>query len=627
MRSTSSTPLALAVVMALALPAAASAGASGYAVVGGRPAGEGAHPSAVAVLRAEEPDDVAARRCGGTAVAPDLVLTAAHCLHAADLSSWRSAPDLRVVAGRRDLADAGGVEAAVAEVWVHPAYDPRRRRNDVALLRTGGPLGVPVQRLVDPAAPDPAAGSAALVVGWGRTGTDDAGAVLHEAEVPVTDPARCAAAFAGALDLSVHLCAGGDGAAGAPAPDACTGDSGGPLLRRAADGALEQVGITSAGPAVCGVGEPGVYTSVRAVRPFVDAVTAGALPPSATPPAGLPGVRPPGRVEPLRIVDAELPDDPVGQAVAASRAVFPDGGAEVVVLARADGYADALAGSALVAGRGPLLLTPGGHLHPRTRAELRRVLQPGGVVHLLGGEAALGPQVEAAVAATGHPTSRLAGPTREATAAAVADAVLARDDADRRPPGGTVVLATSRSWPDAVVAGQLAAWWGWPLLLTGPEALSAEAERVLSTADVARVVVVGGDEAVGPAVTDRVAEVLPTAVQVRAGGGDRVTTALEVAGLQLAELAARGERPPDAVVAANVRREDAVAPLLTAAPLLGRTAGVVLPVEGEDGASLPAAARALVCGLGGLPVVAGSGALVADAVAAQVADAVAGVAC
>src|SRR5687767_13027149 len=86
-------------------------------------------------------------------------------------------------------------------------------------------------------------------------------------------------------------------------------------------------------------------------------------------------------------------DDPLATALDISRLRFDDRAAARVVLARSEGFADALAGAPLT-DDGPLLLTPSAALDEGVAEELRRVLPPGGPVYLLGGPGALSPGIE-----------------------------------------------------------------------------------------------------------------------------------------------------------------------------------------------------------------------------------------
>ncbi len=109
-------------------------------------------------------------------------------------------------------------------------------------------------------------------------------------------------------------------------------------------------------------------------------------------------------------------------AVAVSQSAFAStGSASAAVLARADGFADALAGGPLAAAKhAPLLLTSSTGLDDVTKTEIERVLKPGGTVYILGGTSALSPAIVSSIAALGDVPTRLAGTDRFATALAIA---------------------------------------------------------------------------------------------------------------------------------------------------------------------------------------------------------------
>jgi len=200
--------------------------------------------------------------------------------------------------------------------------------------------------------------------------------------------------------------------------------------------------------------------------------------------------------------------DRFATAVAASQVEFPSGGADAVVLARADDYADALVGGPLAAQKNaPLLLTTGESLPAATKSELTRVLASGGQVYLLGGTSAIPAAVEAQLKAMGYHTTRLAGSTRYATAVAVADAL-----GDPT----TVLLATATNYPDALAAGPAAAHVGGAVLLTGGPVMPSETATYLA-AHAKTTYAIGGPAAIAA----------PTAHAIV--GADRYATAVAVA--------------------------------------------------------------------------------------------------
>jgi hypothetical protein len=152
-------------------------------------------------------------------------------------------------------------------------------------------------------------------------------------------------------------------------------------------------------------------------------------------------------------------DDRIETAIATSQDFFTENDALAVVLARADQFADALAGTPLaVAKFGPLLLQPPGPLDQRVSAEIDRVLDENGEVHILGGPAALDPSLDAALQAKGYDVFRHAGNDRYETAVAIADAVSLTPS--------SIMLTTGTNFPDALAAGAAAAIRDGVVLLT-----------------------------------------------------------------------------------------------------------------------------------------------------------------
>lgn len=150
-------------------------------------------------------------------------------------------------------------------------------------------------------------------------------------------------------------------------------------------------------------------------------------------------------------------DTRIETAVNISRDGFPDQSTDYVVVARADHFADALAGTPLAASRkAPLLLTSPSELSAATERELERVMSRSGRVLLLGGKAAVSTEVEAALRARWN-VSRIEGSDRFETATAIAGWIT-----DPR----AVMLADGTNFPDALPAGAAAAARKGVILLT-----------------------------------------------------------------------------------------------------------------------------------------------------------------
>ncbi|WP_114905564.1 cell wall-binding repeat-containing protein [Ornithinimicrobium murale] len=148
-------------------------------------------------------------------------------------------------------------------------------------------------------------------------------------------------------------------------------------------------------------------------------------------------------------------------AAAVSAHAFP-GGADIAYLATGAAFPDALAGGAAAGIQGaPMLLTSRDQLNEATRNELER-LAPDRIM-LLGGTGAISSAV-ASQAAQIATVERVSGENRFATALAISQRVFGTD----RP---AVLLATGRSWPDALSAGAAVRHTRGPILLTTGSAL------------------------------------------------------------------------------------------------------------------------------------------------------------
>ncbi|MCU1379426.1 MAG: N-acetylmuramoyl-L-alanine amidase, partial [Acidimicrobiales bacterium] len=325
----------------------------------------------------------------------------------------------------------------------------------------------------------------------------------------------------------------------------------------------------------------------------------------------------------IRVSDQSGSTGAVRQAVAMSRFLFPDAGALHAVVARKDDFADALAGSALGFGAGPVLFTGStGHLDPLTSNELARDLPPGGRVYLLGGTAAVPSVVDADIRALGLDPRRLAGTTREATAAAVAAEVGVRITELGFKPASRAILATARQWPDAVAAGSIAAWFGYPILLTDPNTLSPATRDALASLKPERLYVVGGSAVVSSAVATAARDAGGSVSATRLAGDDRVGTAIAVAQQFITDFRAQNGLDPVLAIGVNLRRSDGFAHVLSASAAAGAASGVFLPVEGNRGDNVTPAVAGLACSLQpSLGMVAGEADIVSDAAKKRLDDA------
>ncbi len=208
--------------------------------------------------------------CGGSLIAPDRVLTAAHCVQGADPSEL----SVRIQGKRRPWR--GAIFPTTYRLIPSPVApdDPHASGSagDLAVILLKAPVQVATLPVADP---PPSVGESSLTVGHGETGDGPAPSWSQPglgASQTVVD--ACASAYGPKLfKPALHLCTQDTTAS---ASQACAGDSGSPVMVQR-NGGWAVAGVVTWGGETqgreCGEGLPDVSERVAAHRALLTATT------------------------------------------------------------------------------------------------------------------------------------------------------------------------------------------------------------------------------------------------------------------------------------------------------------------------------------------------------------------
>ena len=215
-------------------------------VVRGIAVPDGKYPFVAAIGLADATGNLKRQFCGGSLIAPSFVLTAAHCVAGAKVEN------IAVVVGQTAFGTGQGETRTLTAIMIHPAYEGRSLKSDVAVLRLNAPITsiAPVAVVAANDASFETAGTALTVAGWGNTARSTLHHHAHrfperleEGGISVVSDASCAkkwrqVGFKKKFAPTLLVCTS--------ARRFGAGDSGGPLFSTAGN-SFVQVSLVSGG--------------------------------------------------------------------------------------------------------------------------------------------------------------------------------------------------------------------------------------------------------------------------------------------------------------------------------------------------------------------------------------------
>ncbi len=226
-----------------------------HKIARGRDVAPGDWPFVVLVLRVIDRELESFASCTGSLVAPDWVLTAAHCLVNEDGSVANPSDvavvvghDLNAITGMLERGDSTNVRQAT-QVIPHPQYSTSILEtfllgsNDIGLIELDQPFPVTPIKILTPLeeARYAPSGTTSVAVGWGHTEIGEQPTILQQVSIPLFSLAECRRLIPLPLPDGTFC-------AGTATEGIRSGDSGGPLLVRMGSG-WGQVGVASLGSA------------------------------------------------------------------------------------------------------------------------------------------------------------------------------------------------------------------------------------------------------------------------------------------------------------------------------------------------------------------------------------------
>jgi len=218
--------------------------------------------------------------CGGSLIAPNVILTAGHCV---EKVSELNVEKIMVRCGEWDTQQEveryDHQDRQAEQVIVHPAFNSRNLANDFALIMMKEPFerNHHIDTICLPTNPSIVDPFDCLATGWGKDNFGKEGEyqrVMKQVPLDMVEHDTCENSLRTTklgeffeLDDSFNCAGGKEGV------DTCQGDGGGPLVCPDRDGTYYQTGIVAWGVECGKEGIPGVYADVNQGLCFMDWAT------------------------------------------------------------------------------------------------------------------------------------------------------------------------------------------------------------------------------------------------------------------------------------------------------------------------------------------------------------------
>jgi len=199
---------------------------------------------------------------------------------------------------------------------------------------------------------------------------------------------------------------------------------------------------------------------------------------------------------------------------------------ENVVIASANGYADALSGSVLAKQtNSPMLLMGKSVKESKTTIDyIKKHLNKQGKIYILGGNGSVSEEFIKEFKASGYSTNniiRLGGKNRIETCNVIANKLHIKK-------GTSIVLASANGFADALSISVPAASKEYPILLTNKDSLSQDVKDMISKIEPSNIYVVGGQGVISENIEKQVKSLSKNTNITRLGGKNRYETSYKI---------------------------------------------------------------------------------------------------